>query len=80
MGWFSWLQANKHRSKSRWFVNKWAAIDTIWQSVALETRFCIICVAVPYTRALEVSVLMCRLFALAPLHSEKRVSTRLLAL
>lgn len=38
-------------------------VADFWQRVAPEARFCIVCVAVPHTRALEVSILVRRLFA-----------------
>lgn len=39
-------------------------VADFWRRVAPETRFCIVCVAVSHTRALEVSALVRRLFAL----------------
>ena len=45
-------------------------VADFWQRVLPEPRFCIVCVAVPHTRALEVSVLVRRLFALPPFRTQ----------
>lgn len=45
-------------------------VADFWRRVAPETRFCIVCVAVPHTRALEVAALVRRLFALSPFRTQ----------
>jgi hypothetical protein len=45
-------------------------VADFWQRVPPEPRFCMVCVAVPHTRALEVSVLVRRLFALTPFRTQ----------
>lgn len=45
-------------------------VADFWRRVAPQTRFCIVCVAVPHTRALEVAALVRRLFALSPFRTQ----------
>ena len=45
-------------------------VADFWRGGAPETRFCIVCVAVPHTRALEVAALVRRLFALSPFRTQ----------
>ena len=45
-------------------------VTDFWQRIPPETRFCIVCVAVPHTRALEVSGLVRRLFALGDFRTQ----------
>jgi hypothetical protein len=47
-------------------------VADFWQRVAPDARFCMVCVAVPDRRALEVSVLVRRLFALAPFRTQNQ--------
>lgn len=47
-------------------------VADFWQRVTPETRFCIICVAVPHTRALEVSALVRRLLSLVAFRTQKQ--------
>lgn len=47
-------------------------VADFWQRVTPETRFCIVCVAVPHTRALEVSTLVRRLFAIAAFRTQNQ--------
>lgn len=47
-------------------------VADFWQRIAPEIRFCIVCVAVPHTRAQEVSVLVRRLFTLVPFRTQNQ--------
>lgn len=41
-------------------------VTDFWRRLTPEAQFCLFCVAVPHTRALEVPALLHRLFALEP--------------
>lgn len=47
-------------------------VADFWQRVTPERQFCVVCVAVPHTRALEVSTLVRRLFALAAFRTQNQ--------
>jgi len=43
-----------------------------WRRLRPDPRFCIVCVAVPHTQALEVPVFVRRLFRLAPFRTQRQ--------
>jgi hypothetical protein len=47
-------------------------VTDFWRRLTPEVRFCIVCVAVPHTRALEVPALVRRLFALEPFRTRRQ--------
>ena len=47
-------------------------VADFWRRLVPDRRFCIACVAVPHTRAQEVSNLLRRLFALGPFRSRSQ--------
>lgn len=47
-------------------------VADFWQRMSPEARFCIVCVAVPHSRALEVSSLVRRLLTLAPFRTQNQ--------
>lgn len=47
------------------------ALD-FWRRILPDPRFCIACVAVPHTQALEVPVLVHRFFRLAPFRTQRQ--------
>ena len=47
-------------------------VPDFWRRLTPEARFCIVCVAVPHTRALEVPDLVRRLFALEPFRTRQK--------